>query len=126
MRLGNNNGRGKLFTPIDAPSRQASILVRQPYAATVLAVTIAVLCVIVSKWLAGFPPLILLGATPAICFVVLGFRAGFLAVLLSALASDFFFVEPVLTFTRHSFLLAAYYSVAALVPFYIKSKAVNR
>jgi len=70
----------------------------------------------------GFPPLIILGGAPAICFVVLGVRPGLVALLLAALVSDFFFVEPVLTITRHSLILAAYYSVAALVSFKVRKK----
>ena len=47
---------------------------------------------------------------------------GLVALLLAALVSDFFFVEPVLTITRHSLILAAYYSVAALVSFKVRKK----
>ncbi|MBI4474853.1 MAG: hypothetical protein HY646_19430 [Acidobacteria bacterium] len=35
-------------------------------------------------------------------------------------------VEPVLTFTRHSFVLAAYYSVAAVVSRYVTRKPIHR
>ena len=62
----------------------------------------------------------------AVCFVTLGVRPGLLSLLLSVLASDFFFVEAVLTFTSYSFLFAASYSVAALVSLYVKGKPVHR
>jgi K+-sensing histidine kinase KdpD len=90
---------------------------RHPYATSLLIVLVAGLIVFVIDQLTGFPPLIILGGAPAICFVMLGVRPGLVALLLAALISDFFFVEPVLTFTRHSFVLTAYYSVAALVSF---------
>ena len=95
---------------------------RHPYTASVMVVMAAGFAVFVIDRLVGFPPLIILGGAPASCFVMLGVRPGLLALLLSALMSDFFFVEPVLTFTRHSLILTAYYSVAAVVSFKVKKK----
>ena len=93
-----------------------------PYTASVMVVMAAGFAVFVIDLLLGFPPLIILGGAPAICFVMLGVRPGVVALLLSALMSDFFFVDPVLTFTRHSLILTAYYSIAAAVSFGLRNK----
>ena len=86
---------------------------------------VAALSVFAVQWLFKFPPLIIFAGAVAICFLVLGVRPGLLALLLSALVSDFFFVEPVLTFTRHSFVLGVYYLGAAVVSRFFTRKSIH-
>jgi K+-sensing histidine kinase KdpD len=88
-------------------------------------VAVAALSVFAVQWLFKFPPLIIFAGAVAICFLVLGVRPGLLALLLSALVSDFFFVEPVLTFTRHSFVLGVYYLGAAVVSRFFTRKSIH-
>jgi K+-sensing histidine kinase KdpD len=113
MTFNNRNGRpGTTGEPGRGPQ---SLLLRYPYAAAVIAVMAAGLCVFIVDVLVGFPPLIVLAGAAAVCVTVLGVRAGAVALVFSALISDFFFVEPVLTLTRNTFILGAFYSLGALI-----------
>ena len=88
--------------------------------------TVAALCVFIIDSLAGFPPLIVLGGTGVACLTTLGVRPGILALLLSVLISDFFFVEPLLTLTRYSLVLGGYYSFGAVVAWYVSRAVIRR
>jgi K+-sensing histidine kinase KdpD len=116
MTLGSLNGkRPNVRIAFYALTSKHSTLRRYPYLTAVLSVAIAISFVFVVRWLFNFPPLILFAGAVAFCFQVLGLRPGLLALLLSALTADFFFVEPVLTLTHHSLILGAYYLAAAVL-----------
>ena len=89
----------------------------------VLIVTVAGLCVYAVQQLAGFPPLIFLGAAAAAAFTVLGVRPGALAVVLAALMSDFLFIKPVLTVTYNTLLLAVLYFLASMFTRYVSRRS---
>ena len=111
---------------IEAPSGKPSALSRHPYATAVLIVAAAALSVFVVQWLFKFPPMIMFAGAVAICFPVLGVRPGLLALLLSVLVADFFFIEPLLTLTRHSFILGAYYLGAAMLCQFFTRESIRR
>lgn len=96
--FGSSNGRrSRLTVVIDSPSGKPSMLRRHPYATVVIVVAIAALSVFVVQWLFKFPPMIIFAGAVAICFPLLGVRPGLLALLLSVLVADLFFIEPLLT-----------------------------
>jgi K+-sensing histidine kinase KdpD len=91
-----------------------------------LAVALTGMCVFIVNRLAGFPALVLFGSAAAGCFTLLGIRHSILAILISALVSDFFFVKPFLTFTHASFILGGCYTVMAIVARYIAAMQIGR
>lgn len=110
MSFGNPNGRRPhLKLVIDAPRSKPLMLQRHPYVTAILVVAVAAFSVFIVQSVFKFPPLIIFAGGVVICCLVLGTRPGLLALLLSALVSDFFFVEPVLRLTHHSFVLGMYY-----------------
>lgn len=122
------NGSGQPAHPrrIDRfQSRRCFSTTRHPYVTSALAVIATALCIFMVKVLIGFPPLILFGFAAVACLVVLGVRAGVLALAFSALTGDFFFVEPLLAFTRHSFVLGAYYSLGILIAGCVVRKLIH-
>ena len=98
---------------VEMMARRGRRLTRHPYVAALLFVMVATLCVSVVDQFFQFAPLIMFAAAAGVCFPVLGTRPGVFAVSLSALISDFFFVEPLLVVTRHTVVLGAYYGIFA-------------
>jgi K+-sensing histidine kinase KdpD len=126
MIFGNLNGkRPNVKVVIHAPSDKQSTPRRHPYVTAVLVVAVASLSVFVARWLFDFPPMILFAVAVAFCFQVLGIRSGLFALLLAVLTADFFFVEPLLTLTRHSFILGLYYLTAAAASLFFTRKMIR-
>jgi len=96
-----------------------SSLRRHPYATVVLITGLATLLMFVGQWLVEFPPFFIFLCAVGICFQVFGPRPGLLSMALSAPASDFLFIEPLLTFTRYTFFFAVLYSIGGLMCWFL-------
>jgi K+-sensing histidine kinase KdpD len=62
-------------------------------------------CIAAIQSIAGFPPLLLYVASVTAAALRMGLICGLLALLLATLASDFFFVDPILTFSLNERVL---------------------
>lgn len=113
MSIGNSNGRPSARRFITRIESATAPLRRHPYRTVILVVIAAATLVFIVESMLDFPPFLAFAGAVGVCFVVLGVRPGLLALVLSAVVSDFLFIEPLWTFTRHSFVLAAYYLAAA-------------
>ena len=122
MSFEKNNGRPKQNESVETPQRRT--FERHPYWRVVLIVAAAAGGVSVVDWFFGFAPLILLGGAAVISYKMAGARAGMVAALLAGVVSDYFFVDPILTFTRNSLILSAGYTAAALLSGYVKRSMV--
>ena len=92
----------------------APVFRRHPYFTAVFVVLAAALLVTIIDQLFDFPPFLAFACAVAMCFVMQGVRPGLLALILSVVVSDLFFIEPLWTFTRYSFVFAGYYLAAAV------------
>jgi len=97
-----------------------------PYGTVLFIVVAAGLLVFAVESMLNFPPFLAFAAAVAVCFVTLGVRPGLLALILSALASDFFFIEPRWTFTRYSVQFGMYYLAAAVAFWFFSRKLLHK
>ena len=124
MSIPSKNGRGKWFQ--DAHMRASSRSVRYAAAVSFVAGATALVAAVQLSW--GFSPFLVFVAAVCINAVIFGIDAGIVALLLATLASDFFFIEPRLSFSlkRQVFTLGGLYACGAILSLMFARRFVNK